>query len=84
MNFSFTEARRRRLGKKVDRLERLETRNTITEPISITSLAVSAMKGAASLGFILFPTRPAMPSAACCGPPMGRGKLVARPRTRLS
>ena len=31
---SFTERRRRRLAKKVDRLDRLETRNTITEPIS--------------------------------------------------
>ena len=49
---SFTENRRRRLAKKVD-LDRLETRNTITEPISVTSLAVTALTGAAHLGFIL-------------------------------
>ena len=50
---SFTERRRRRLAKKVDRLDRLETRNTITEPISVTGLAINAMGGAVSLGFIL-------------------------------
>ena len=49
----FTERRRHRLAKKVDRLERLEPKTTITEPISITSLAVSALRGAAQLGFIL-------------------------------
>ncbi len=53
MNFSYTEGRRRRLARKVDRLERLETRNTITEPISVMSLAVTAMRGAERLGFIL-------------------------------
>src|ERR1039457_2294594 len=52
---SFTENRRRRLAKKVD-LDRLETRNTITEPISVTSLAVTALRGAAQLGFI-FPNQ---------------------------
>ncbi len=50
---SFTERRRRRLAKKVDRLDRLETKNTITEPISISGLAMTAMRGAAQLGFIL-------------------------------
>ncbi len=50
---SFTSDRRRKLAKKVDRLERLETRNTITEPISVMSLAVTAMRGAERLGFIL-------------------------------
>src|ERR1017187_3325354 len=49
---SFTENRRRRLAKKVD-LDRLDTRNTITEPISVTSLAFTALRGAARLGFIL-------------------------------
>ncbi len=49
----FPERRRRRLATKVDRLDRLETRNTITEPISVTGLAVSAMRGAAGLGLIL-------------------------------
>ena len=42
---SFTEARRRRLAKKVDRLDRLESRTTITEPISFTGLALSAIAG---------------------------------------
>ena len=50
---SFTERRRRRLAKKVDRLDRLETRNTITEPISVTGLAINAIRGAVQLGFIL-------------------------------
>ena len=36
----FTERRRRELGKKPDVL-RLETRNTITEPISITGLSIT-------------------------------------------
>jgi hypothetical protein len=40
---SWMQNRRRRLAMKVDRLERLETRNTITEPISVLSMAVTAM-----------------------------------------
>ena len=52
-HFLSPKRRRRRLAKKVDRLERLETRNTITEPINVTSLAVTALRGAAQLGFIL-------------------------------
>ena len=48
----FTDRRRRQLAKKVDRLERLETRNTITEPISVTGLALSAITGASRLGLI--------------------------------
>jgi RHS repeat-associated protein len=47
---SFTEERRARLRKAVDRIERLETRNTITEPISITALSVTALSGLARLG----------------------------------
>src|SRR5271157_5622480 len=45
--------RRRRLAKKVDRLDRLETRNTITEPISVTGLAISFARGTAIFGFLV-------------------------------
>ena len=45
LHLSFTEYRRRRLAKKVDRLDRLESRTTITEPISFTGMALSAMAG---------------------------------------
>ena len=51
-HLSFTERRRRRLAKKVDRLDRLETRNTITEPISVTGLAISALRGLVQLGIM--------------------------------
>ena len=47
---SFTERRRARLAKQVDRLERLETRNTITEPISFTGMSLSVFRGLAMLG----------------------------------
>ncbi len=55
MSFGFVDKRRRALSIKPGQLQhlRLETKNTITEPISITSLAVSALRGAAQLGFIL-------------------------------
>ncbi len=49
-HISFTEKRRARLRKAVDRIERLEPRTTITEPISITGLSVSALRGLAQLG----------------------------------
>ena len=49
---SFTERRRRRLAKKVDRIDRLETRNTITEPISITGLLIPAVSGLVRLGIM--------------------------------
>ena len=52
LHLSFTEYRRRRLAKKVDRLDRLESRTTITEPISFTGMALSAMAGLARLGFM--------------------------------
>ena len=42
MHMHFTEARRRELGKKVDRLDRLESRTTITEPMSFVGLSVPA------------------------------------------
>ncbi len=47
---SFTEKRRARLRKAVDLIERLETRSTITEPISVTALSVSALGGLKQLG----------------------------------
>jgi RHS repeat-associated protein len=48
---SFTERRRRRLAKKAN-LDRLETRNTITEPISITGLLIPAISGLVRLGIM--------------------------------
>jgi hypothetical protein len=52
LHLSFTERRRRRLAKKVDRLDRLESRTTITEPISFTGLAISALRGIVQLGLM--------------------------------
>ncbi len=52
LHLSFTERRRRRLAKKVDRLDRLESRTTITEPISFTGLAISAISPLVRLGII--------------------------------
>ena len=49
---SFTERRRRRLAKKVDQIDRLESRTTITEPISLTGLSISALRGLVQLGIM--------------------------------
>ena len=49
---SFTERRRRRLAKKVDQLDRLESRTTITEPISFTGLAISSLRSLVQLGIM--------------------------------
>ena len=51
---SFTERRRARqpLAMKFGRLDRLETRNTITEPISVTALSFTAFRGLAQLGIM--------------------------------
>ena len=51
-HISFTEKRRARLRKAVDRIDQLEPRTTITEPISVTALSVSALRGLAQLGII--------------------------------
>ena len=51
---SFTETRRRRLAKRVDRLDGLESRTTITEPISFTGLSITALRGLAQLE-LLYP-----------------------------
>jgi len=48
----YTEKRRARLRKAVDRIERLESRTTITEPISVLALSVSALRGLAQLGIV--------------------------------
>ncbi len=52
LHLSFTEHRRRRLAKKVDLLDRLESRTTITEPISFTGLSISALRGLLQLGLM--------------------------------
>ncbi len=44
---SFTEKRRASLAKSVAHLDKLETRNTITEPISVLGLSLSAFRGLA-------------------------------------
>ncbi len=49
---SFTERRRASLAKKVVQLERLETRNTITEPISVLGLSLSALRELVRLGIV--------------------------------
>ena len=50
---SFTERRRRKLALKVEVFNRrLETRNTITEPISVLGLATGAFRGLAQLGIM--------------------------------
>jgi hypothetical protein len=45
-------ARRRRLTARVDRLDRLESRTTITEPISFTGLAISMLRPLVQLGIM--------------------------------
>jgi hypothetical protein len=49
---SLTERRRIRQAMKLGRLDRLETRNTITEPLSITTLSFTAFRGLAQLGIM--------------------------------
>ncbi len=44
IRLSFTERRRRRLALKVDRLDRLESRNAVT-PIGATALGLGAIGG---------------------------------------
>jgi YD repeat-containing protein len=49
---SFTERRRRRLTKQVDRLDRLESRTTITEPVSFTGLSISWLRELVQFGLV--------------------------------
>jgi hypothetical protein len=51
LRLGFTESRRRTLAQRFQ-LDQLETRNTITEPISAWALATSAFRGLAQLGII--------------------------------
>ncbi len=51
IHLSFTERRRRRLALKVDRLDRLEKRSTVT-PFSAFSLAAGAFQGLAQIGLM--------------------------------
>ena len=51
-SLSYTERRRARLALKFGRLDQLETRNTITEPISVTALSLTALRGLAQLGIM--------------------------------
>ncbi len=51
IRLSFTERRRRRLALKVDRLDRLEKRSTVT-PFSAFSLAAGAFQGLAQVGLM--------------------------------
>ncbi len=80
---SFSEKRRRKLTVKPEVL-RLETKNTITEPISVIGLATSAFRGLAQLGLMqvqggLIPTAPVRPEGAPGSPSAmarGRGRPV--------
>ena len=49
---SFTEKRRARLAMKWDRLEKLESRHTITEPISVLCAQHQCIRGLAQLGIM--------------------------------
>ena len=48
----FTSRRRRYLAKKVDRLDRLETRTTMTEPISVVGLMMGSLRWLEQLGIV--------------------------------
>jgi hypothetical protein len=61
---SFTEKRRARLALKVDRLERMESRSTVT-PFTAFSLAAGAFQGLAQMGL--------MPPDGGNGAAVGRG-----------
>jgi hypothetical protein len=41
---SYTDKRRAQLRRKFELLDRLENRNTITEPISVLGLSMSALR----------------------------------------
>jgi hypothetical protein len=49
IHLSFTERRRRKLALKVDRLDRLESRSTVT-PIGATALGLGAFPALGSIG----------------------------------
>jgi hypothetical protein len=49
---SFTEKRRARLAMQWDRLDKLESKNTITEPVSLLGLATGSLRGMVQLGLM--------------------------------
>ena len=63
IHLSFTERRRRRLALKVDRLDRLEKRSTVT-PFSAFSLAAGAFQGLAQVGLMGQRQRPGWAGAS--------------------
>ena len=69
---SFTERRRRTLAKKSDRLDQLEPRTTMTEPISFTGLSITAISSVVRLGIVT-------PFETSNAPnPLGRAKAIAK------
>lgn len=65
---SFSERRRARLARQVDRLEAMEPRTAITEPISLTAMILGIAPALATFGLphgLITPLRvPALPQAA--------------------
>ena len=52
LHVSYTEGRRRRLARKTDQLDRLESRTAVAEPLSFTGLALASIRGMLQLGFM--------------------------------
>ncbi len=49
---SFAEKRRARLARKFDRLDSLEPRIPVTEPISFTAMSLGALRGLTAIGIM--------------------------------
>ncbi len=52
LHIGYTERRRRMLRRNVDRLDRLESRTQITEPVSLVEVATNAIRNLIQLGFM--------------------------------
>ena len=79
LRLSFTEKRRARLAKQVAHLDRLETRNTITEPISVLGLSLSAFRGLVQMGLMDGnAARSLLSGRVSPGPAPGQGQRPAR------
>ncbi len=52
LHIGYTERRRRMLRRNFDRLDRLESRTQITEPISLVGVATNALRNLIALGFM--------------------------------
>ena len=50
LHVSYTEGRRRRLARKTDQLDRLESRTAVAEPLSFTGLGSPQSAACSSLG----------------------------------